>query len=168
MTKNIHSFLFRSLLAVFLLMAASASAVFVEDRLPDPEQEARAREIALEIRCLVCQNQSIMDSNAGLAKDLRGIVRERVLAGDTDDEVRQYLVDRYGDWVLLNPPFKLRTYLLWLGPLLIFIGGGFAMFLFLRRKNDVAGSPEAIQPLTEKEQAEIDRLLAPSEEEGTS
>ncbi|MBL4908033.1 MAG: cytochrome c-type biogenesis protein CcmH [Sneathiella sp.] len=151
-----------------MLLSTSAGAVFVENRLSDPKLEARAQVIAEGIRCLVCQNQSIMDSNADLAKDLRALVRERIQAGDSDDDVRQYLVDRYGDWVLLNPPFKLRTALLWIGPLLVFIGGGFAMFLFLRRRNDTAGITVAPKPLSEKEQAELDRLLTASDEESRS
>lgn len=142
-----------------LLVAATATAVFVEDRLSDPAQELRAREIAKGIRCLVCQNQSIMDSNADLAKDLRGVVRERVQAGDTDEDVRQYLVARYGDWVLLKPPFKLGTLVLWLGPILLFGGGAFAMFTFLRRKSSTTAFPGNSSPLSEAEKTELDALL---------
>ena len=108
-----------------------ASAVFVEERLDDPVLEARARGIAEGIRCLVCQNQSIMESNADLARDLRSLVRERVSAGDTDDQVRAYLVQRFGDWVLLNPPFKMRTVILWLSPFLLLLFGGLFIVIFL-------------------------------------
>ncbi len=107
-----------------------------------------------------------MDSNAGLAKDLREIVRERVQAGDSNAEVRQYLVNRYGDWVLLDPPFKMKTVLLWVGPFVVFAFGGIAMFLFLRRKGRAVDSKVAGATFTEDEQAELDRLLAASDEEG--
>lgn len=167
MIRKPHIFLLQLLLAGFLFATTNAGAVFVEERLDDPQQEARARDLAEGIRCLVCQNQSIMDSNAGLAKDLRGIVRERIAAGDSDDDVRQFLVSRYGDWVLLNPPFKLKTLLLWLGPLIVFICGAFAMILFLRRKNDAPVNGGIVKPLSAKEQEEIDHLLASSEENGS-
>src|SRR5690606_34587623 len=106
----------RELILALLLFAAPALAIGVDEPLPDPAQEQRAREISKSLRCLVCQNQSIEDSNATLAKDLRRIVRERVQAGDSDDQVREYLVARYGDWVLLKPPFNVRTAALWIGP----------------------------------------------------
>lgn len=138
-------------------IVTEASAVFVEKQLDDPAQETRAREISEGIRCLVCQNQSILDSNADLARDLRQIVRERVLAGDTDTEVRNFLVVRYGDWVLLDPPFKLRTAILWLGPLAIFIFGGIAVFVFVRGRSK--GDNTEIQPLTPEEQASLDEIL---------
>ncbi|MBE7636292.1 cytochrome c-type biogenesis protein CcmH [Sneathiella sp. P13V-1] len=142
-----------------LALSAPAFAIFVEERLPNAADEARAREIAEDIRCLVCQNQSIMDSNAGLAKDLRAIVREQVAAGKSDDEVREFLVVRYGDWVLLNPPLKTRTLILWASPFVLLVVGGFFMFRFLRRKNDRAETAAAPAPLTAEEQAELDKLL---------
>lgn len=134
------------------------SAVFIEERLEDPAQEERARDISEGIRCLVCQNQSILDSNADLAKDLRQVVRERIKLGDSDDEVRQFLVVRYGDWVLLNPPFKLRTFLLWFGPVIIFVIGLIALGLFVRRKSQEAKT-ETAAPLSAEEEAEIETLL---------
>ena len=142
-----------------LAVAAPAFAIFVEERLPNPEDEARAREIAEDIRCLVCQNQSIMDSNAGLAKDLRAIVREQVAAGKSDDEVREFLVVRYGDWVLLNPPLKTRTLILWASPFVLLVVGGFFMFRFLRRKSDRTATAVTPAPLSAEEQAELDKLL---------
>ncbi|MDF2366381.1 cytochrome c-type biogenesis protein [Sneathiella sp.] len=146
------------LLAPFIVL--SAASVFIEEKLDDPAQEARAREISGEIRCLVCQNQSILDSNADLAKDLRQIVRERISLGDTDDQVRSYLVERYGDWVLLNPPFKMTTLFLWLGPAAIFLFGAFAMIVFLRnRSRSVEG--ESTARLSAKEEVEIEQLLKP-------
>ncbi len=147
-------------IALSFSVVMTASAVFIEERLEDPAQEERAREISDGIRCLVCQNQSILDSNADLARDLRQVVRERILLGDSDDAVREYLVVRYGDWVLLNPPFKVRTYLLWFGPIIIFAIGLLALGLFVRRKSQEAVS-ETVAPLSAEEQAEIDSLLTP-------
>ncbi|WP_300302747.1 cytochrome c-type biogenesis protein, partial [Ferrovibrio sp.] len=99
-----------------LLAVMPAMAQHLDDRLADPALELRAREVSRELRCLVCQNQSIEDSNAPLARDLRRIVRERILAGDSDQAVLDYLVARYGEWVLLKPRFNLQNLLLWLGP----------------------------------------------------
>ncbi|MEH6545024.1 MAG: cytochrome c-type biogenesis protein [Sneathiella sp.] len=154
------SAIFRSgfIAAIFtVLVIASASAVFVEKQLDDPAQESRAREISEGIRCLVCQNQSILDSNADLARDLRQIVRERILDGDTDAEVKNFLVVRYGDWVLLDPPFKLRTAVLWLGPLAIFIFGGIAVILFVRGRGNV-DSTETVA-LTPEEEADFRQIM---------
>lgn len=153
--------IFRPLALALLLapfMVLSASSVFIEEKLEDPAEEARAREISGEIRCLVCQNQSILDSNADLAKDLRQIVRERISLGDSDAQVRSYLVERYGDWVLLNPPFKMTTLFLWLGPALIFLLGAFAMIVFLRNRNKVGGE-DVPAKLSSSEEAEIEQLL---------
>ena len=153
--------LFRSLFLVLSMvpfLAGPTVAVFIEEKLDDPALEARARDISAEIRCLVCQNQSILDSNADLAKDLRQIVRERIALGESDDQVRNYLVTRYGDWVLLDPPFKMTTLLLWIGPALIFILGAVLAFVFFKGRlyrsedSDQAG-------LTVEEEAEIKRLL---------
>jgi cytochrome c-type biogenesis protein CcmH len=143
------------LLAILLLLAAPALA---QDRpLPDPAQEARARELSHELRCLVCQNQSIADSNAPLAADLRQIVRERIAAGDSDDQVRDYLVSRYGDWVLLDPPFKLTTYALWIGPALLLLVGGIGVRLWLTRQAKRADVAPAA--LSAEEEARLARLL---------
>ncbi|MCG8492073.1 MAG: cytochrome c-type biogenesis protein CcmH [Sneathiellales bacterium] len=142
------------------LIPSLAGAIFVEERLTDPAKEERVREIADDIRCLVCQNQSIMDSNADLAKDLRAIVRERVAAGDSDDQVKEFLLVRYGDWVLLKPPFRMRTLILWLGPFAVFIGGAIATFLFLRRRSAPAGASQKAKPLSKEEQAAFDALMA--------
>ncbi|WP_340148868.1 cytochrome c-type biogenesis protein [uncultured Sneathiella sp.] len=156
MTTGVRSFILALLFVPMILL--SASAVFLEERLDDPEQEERAREISEGIRCLVCQNQSILDSNADLAKDLRQIVRERVALGESNDKVREFLVTRYGDWVLLDPPFKLRTVFLWLGPVLIFIIGAIAAIVFLRGRNR---QPDAEEPgeLTPAEEARLKNLL---------
>lgn len=122
------------LLAMALAMPPSALAVNPDEMLSDPVLEARARDISAELRCVVCQNQSIDDSDADIARDLRVIVRERLVAGDTDAEIRSFLVDRYGEFVLLRPRFAAHTLLLWLGPLLVFLGGAIGIYFLMRRK----------------------------------
>lgn len=148
------------LLIVFLPIGAAAIGVD-EKQLDDPALEAQAREIMKELRCLVCQNQSIEDSNADLARDLRVIVRERLEAGDSPDEVKTYLVDRYGDWVLLKPPFNVRTALLWAGPLLLLLLAGFAAWRFVRGPA-VSARPE---PLSAEEEARINAILDRKDED---
>ena len=145
-------------LAVLLAFAPPALAVEPGEILDDPALEARAREISKELRCLVCQNQSIDDSDAQLAKDLRVLVRDRLTAGDTDDEVRTFVVDRYGDFVLLRPPFKTSTLILWIGPALIFIAGAVGVFAWHRRRRDAVA--EAPPPLTTEERKRLDALLS--------
>jgi cytochrome c-type biogenesis protein CcmH len=136
-------------------VATPAVAVQPDEVLDDPALEARAREISKEVRCLVCQNESIDDSNAELARDLRLVVRERLLAGDSDDEVEQFLVDRYGEFVLLRPPFTAGNAVIWLaGPVLLIVGGAVA-FLFMRRRPETALD----RPLSETERAELERVL---------
>lgn len=122
---------------LFLVLGAvllAGATTVPEKRLPDPEQEARAQDIMAEIRCLVCQSESIANSNADLAADLRQVVRERVVAGDSKAEVKTYLQDRYGDWVLLEPPFKTTTVLLWLAPVLFLAIGAAIIFVGARRR----------------------------------
>lgn len=144
-------------LALLLLLAATpAGAVNPEEMLPDPAQEHRARELGRELRCLVCQNQSIDDSDADLARDLRLIVRERIQAGDSDGAVKQYLVERYGDFVLLKPPFRPGTWALWLGPLLILVAALAAAHVFYRRRRADAPAPAA---LSDEERRRLDALL---------
>lgn len=147
----------RALFAILLLLwTGPALAVGADEAmLPDPAQEARARGIMEDLRCLVCQNQSITDSNADLARDLRVIVRERVAAGESDGQVRQYMVDRYGDWILMKPPFNLRTAVLWLAPLLLLAAGGIGAWAFVRRQRPPA-APEALDAA---EQARLRALL---------
>ena len=119
--------------------------------------EARARDISAGLRCLVCQNQSIDSSNSELARDLRLLVRERLVTGDSDDEVRAYIVARYGDFVLLKPPFKPETYFLWFGPVLILALGALGVAVYLRRRPAAtAGGPKPLDP---EEQARLARLL---------
>lgn len=121
-----------------LSFAAPVYAVQPEEILDDPALEARARDLSKELRCLVCRNESIDDSSAGLAKDLRLLVRERLVAGDSDDETMDYIVDRYGEFVLLRPLLNAGNLALWFsGPILLIIGGATA-FVFMRRRPVVA------------------------------
>jgi cytochrome c-type biogenesis protein CcmH len=130
----------RWLVALLLLvsMAAPALAVRPDEVLADPALEARAREISEGLRCLVCQNQSIDDSEADLARDIRLIVRERLTAGDTDDQVRAFLVARYGEYVLLNPVIAPHTLLLWIAGPVVLLGGAIVVIVAARRKRKVA------------------------------
>jgi cytochrome c-type biogenesis protein CcmH len=140
-----------------VLLAGVAYAVDPDERLADPALEARARAISAELRCLVCQNQSIDDSNAPLARDLRLLVRERLSAGSTDAQVMRYIVDRYGEFVLLRPPFGLHTAILWLGPLALLAG---VAFMLLQRARNRPATAAATRPLTADEQRRLDDLLA--------
>ncbi|MCG8544643.1 MAG: cytochrome c-type biogenesis protein CcmH [Alphaproteobacteria bacterium] len=125
--------------------------------LDDPTQEARARALSADIRCLVCQNQSIDDSDASLAKDMRLLVREQIKDGKTDQQIRDFLVARYGDFVLLNPPVKRSTWLLWFGPLLVLIAGIASLALYFRsRAKQIAPAADG---LSADEQAQLDKLL---------
>jgi len=145
-------------LALLLIgMALPAAAVEPDEMLADPGLESRAREISQELRCLVCQNQSIDDSDAQLAKDLRLLVRERLKAGNSDRQVLDYVVSRYGDFVLLRPPFKLATYALWFGPAFILGLGVLAVIVFYRRRGLAA--LDAPAPLTADESRRLARLL---------
>jgi cytochrome c-type biogenesis protein CcmH len=141
---------------LLLLLAGPALAVGnPADMLPDPAQEARARAIGRELRCLVCQNESIEDSSADLARDLRLLVRERIRAGDSDAEVIAFIRDRYGDFVLLRPPFTAATAALWLSPALVLGGGVLAIWLVRRRGQ--AAPPDPL-PLSPEEQARLAAL----------
>ncbi|MGE0501438.1 MAG: cytochrome c-type biogenesis protein [Rhizobiaceae bacterium] len=123
-------------IGVFMAVAAiPASAVQPDEVLADPALEARARDISAKLRCMVCQNQSIDDSDADLAKDLRVLVRERLMAGDTDDEVIDFLVARYGEYVLLEPRFNLRNAALWAAPMVLLLGGGAVLLVMARRRS---------------------------------
>jgi cytochrome c-type biogenesis protein CcmH len=142
-------------LALALSLSSSAHAVEPSERLADPVLEARARAISQELRCLVCQNQSIDESDASLAHDLRLLIRKRLLAGDSDKQVIDYLVARYGVFVLLDPPFAPMTYLLWLGPPLLLLGGATALALRAWRRRPAAPPPA----LTAEERARAAVLL---------
>ncbi len=146
----------RSALAFFLLLSPlPAFAVNPDEVLSDPALEARARALSAQLRCMVCQNQSIDDSNAELARDLRLLVRERISEGDSDAAVIDYVVSRYGEFVLLRPRLRGETLLLWGAPILLFVGGAVAMALFVRRR---AGKAVG-EPLTAEEKAELEKLL---------
>jgi len=138
------------LLALLLFPALPASAIGrPEDMLPDPAAEARARQIGRELRCMVCQNQSIEESEADMARDLRLLVREQVARGATNRQVTEYIHARYGDFILLRPPFDVATFLLWGTPLLVLFGGG--MVIALRSRAPRA----ATAPLTEAERRRL-------------
>jgi cytochrome c-type biogenesis protein CcmH len=139
-------------------LAGSAHAVEPSEILKDPKLEGRAREISQKLRCVVCQNQSIDDSNAPLAKDLRVLVRERLTAGDSDTQTIGYIVARYGNFVLLKPPVQFNTLLLWLGPLLL---AGLAFFGFSRflKRQAVTPSAETTASLSADEEARLRDLL---------
>ena len=143
----------RLVFAALLLSSSLAFAVQPDEVLPDPAKEARARELSSELRCLVCQNQSIDDSDASLAKDIRVLIRERISKGESNDQVRDFLVSRYGDFILLKPPLKLETLLLWLSAPLTLLLGGLAVFLATRRGS--APTP-ALSAEEEKRLAEIE------------
>ena len=142
--------------AIFIFLSVTALAVGVDDRkLANPADEARAQELMKQIRCLVCQNQSIVDSDASLAKDLRMIVRERIVEGDTDAEVLEFMTSRYGDWVLLKPPFDGATVILWLSPILLLMIG----FYLVYRNQQKAKLSSAPAPLSKEERDQLAKLL---------
>ena len=141
------------------LIAATAAGVEPNEMLADRVLETRARAISKNLRCLVCQNQSIDDSNAPLARDLRIIVRERLVAGDSDTAVIDYVVARYGDFVLLKPPLKPVTYALWFGPVAIALAGAAAAAAFLRRRRTRATADAAPVALTPDERRRLEALL---------
>lgn len=139
----------------FLALAPQARAVEPDEVLKDPALEARARNLSKNLRCLVCQNESIDESNAGLAKDLRILLRERLVAGDSDEQAVQYLVDRFGEFVLLKPRFALHTLALWLGPFVLLAFG----ILFLYRARRRPGVAVAEAGLTDEEERQLKELL---------
>ena len=148
----------RPLIAATFLLAAFAGlagAVEPDEMLDDPVLEQRARDISQNLRCLVCQNQSIDDSNADLARDLRVIVRQRLVAGDSDEQVLQYVVDRYGDYVLLRPPVKPTTWALWFGPAAILLIAAAGLYVVARRRRP-GSAPKA---LSRKETARLRELM---------
>ena len=142
-----------------MMMGASAAyAVQPDEMMSDPAKEARARALSRELRCMVCQNQSIDDSEAPLARDLRLLVRERIAAGDSDPQVIDFLVARYGEFVLLKPRLEPHTLLLWLLPPLVLASGGLALWMHSRRRS--AAAAEAAVTLTPEEEARLKALMA--------
>ena len=165
----------RGAVCLYLLVTAMAAGVLLpgagvgivgpvvaattpDEILEDPELERRARALSKELRCLVCQNQSIDDSDADLARDLRRLVRERLIAGDSDDEIIDFVTQRYGDFVLLRPPVKPSTWGLWYGPPILFVVAGIGMVLYIRRRRNAPLTAE-VDELSAEEQAKLDRLL---------
>ncbi len=137
-----------------LLLAGTALAVKPNEMLADPKLEARARLLSEELRCMVCQNQSIDESDAELAADLRVLLRERLMAGDTDKQVMDYIVSRYGEFVLLKPPFNLRNALLWGAPVLILLAGGAFVLMSARSRRR-----QETTVLSKEEQDALDVIL---------
>jgi cytochrome c-type biogenesis protein CcmH len=148
-------------IVLWLVPAAHAIAVQPDEVLKDAAQEARARLLSKQLRCMVCQNQSIDDSDAPLARDLRILVRERLQAGDSNQQVLDFLVQRYGEFVLLRPRLHWRTALLWLAPPVLLIGGGLVLFLMARRRRTGAADPARPQggALTADEERRLAALI---------
>lgn len=147
------------LLTVLGLAATGARAVSPDEMLANPALETRARTLSTELRCMVCQNQSIDDSNADLARDLRVLVRERLTAGDTDEQVLNFIVARYGEFVLLKPRLMLSTILLWGFPVAALVAGAIAIVVSIRRRRR---SPLETAPLSDSEKKQLKKLLAAS------
>jgi cytochrome c-type biogenesis protein CcmH len=148
-------------LIVFMLCLSvwisPASAVQPDEILADPKLEERARELSVQLRCMVCQNQSIDDSDAPLARDLRILVRERLQAGDSNDEIIEFLVERYGEFVLLKPRFTEQTLILWIAPFIVLILGVFLMFLMLKKRKKAMQSSSVA--LSSQEQQRVEELV---------
>jgi len=151
-----------------LSISPPALAVQPDEIMTDPAKESRARELSRELRCMVCQNQSIDDSEAPLARDLRLLVRERIAAGDSDAQVMDFLVARYGEFVLLKPRVNSHTLLLWLLPPLALAGGGLALWAYNRRRATTAAEADASSSLSADEEARIEALLAREKASGVS
>jgi cytochrome c-type biogenesis protein CcmH len=144
-----------------LALVVPAFAVLPSEQLTDRRLEARARHISQELRCVVCENQTIDDSDAPLAHDLRVILRERLLAGDSDEQAKAYLVKRYGTYVLLKPPFQSDTIMLWLGPFLVLALGGAVVAFYLRGRASASPLPD----LSADERAKLADLMKPESAE---
>lgn len=158
MTSLKHVFAGGLMAAVAALFAGSVAAAEAEPTAFDPIAHQRVVEVSEQLRCLVCQNQSIAESNAELAVDLRNQVIEQVKAGKTNKEIIDFMVERYGDFVLYKPPFKMTTAILWLGPLALFVIGVGAFYVNLRRRKRLV--EEAVKPLSKEEQALASDLLS--------
>jgi cytochrome c-type biogenesis protein CcmH len=149
------------LVMLLSLFAVPAAAVEPDEMLADPKLEQRARDISAGLRCLVCQNQSIDDSNASLARDVRILVRERLTAGDSDEEAIAFMVDRYGEFVLLKPSFSRHNLILWVAPLLLLAAGAGALWRAQRRRAVKVGS-EPVDSLSEGERNRLKSLISDS------
>jgi cytochrome c-type biogenesis protein CcmH len=147
--------------AIWIAGLSAACAVQPDEIMADPVKESRARDLSRELRCMVCQNQSIDDSEAPLARDLRLLVRERIAAGDSDEQVIDFLVARYGEFVLLKPRLNSHTWLLWLLPPLALAGGGFVLWAHNRRRSrSGVAEDESLFRLSADEEARLERLIA--------
>jgi cytochrome c-type biogenesis protein CcmH len=138
------------------LWLSLAPALAQEAQLADPSLEQRARDLSREIRCVVCQSQSVSDSDADIARELRVLIREQIAVGKSDDDIRDYLVARYGDFVLFDPPFKASTYILWIGPFAVLVFAAVGVALFFRRRMQ---EPAHVSALNPDEQSRVARLL---------
>jgi len=141
-----------AMICALALAAGHAGAVLPDEQLRDPKLEARARTIGSELRCVVCQNQTIDDSDADLAHDLRVLVRQRLVAGDSDRQVIDFIVKRYGNFVLMKPPLNEETWLLWLGPVLLLAVGGVSVAIYWR------GRTRSLPSLSDSERAALDQV----------
>ena len=159
MSRRPFAFLLSALLLIALPVAVPA--VEPDEMLEDPALEARARALSLVVRCVVCQNESIDSSNAGIARDLRLLIRERLLAGDSDEEILVFLVERYGNFILLEPPVEPGTWLLWFGPGLVLLLGIATVILVLRRRPVAAGEPPPLSATERERLAQLTRDPAP-------
>jgi cytochrome c-type biogenesis protein CcmH len=146
----------RFVFAALVLWAGPVFAVQPDEILSDPALESRARHLSRELRCMVCQNESIDESNAPLAKDLRVLVRERLVAGDSDGQVIEYLVARYGDFVLLRPRFSAQNAVLWATPIVVLVLGGMLVAASMSRRRGTAADAS---PLTPEEETRVKALL---------
>ena len=144
----------RALAFMALAWLAIAPALAQEAQLADPQLEQRARDLSKEIRCVVCQSQSVADSDSDIAQELRVLIREQIAAGKSDQEIRDYMVARYGDFVLFDPPFKGSTYVLWLGPFAILVLAGIGVAIFFRRR-----AQDPVRALSADEHSRVERLL---------
>jgi cytochrome c-type biogenesis protein CcmH len=144
------------IIAAALLLVLAAPAFAQEQQLADPALEQRARDLSHEIRCVVCQSQSIAESDADIASDMRGLIREQIAAGRSDQEIRDYLVARYGDFVLFEPPFKATTYVLWIGPFALLLAAAIRVIFYFRRR---AAHPPVARELTAAERSRVAELL---------
>jgi cytochrome c-type biogenesis protein CcmH len=148
-----------ALLIALALLPFAAAGVTPDEMLRDPKLEARARELSAQLRCMVCQNESIDDSEASLARDIRAIVRTKITAGESDEAIKTFLVQRYGEFILLKPPLKIETVVLWCAPLLLLLAGGTAIYLAVRRRKGAVSTPG----LTDAESAKLSALIAEEE-----
>ena len=153
-----RAYLVAFIAALVFMLSVQAQAINPYEVLEDPVLEQRARALSQELRCVVCQNESIDDSNAELAKDMRRLVRQRVVQGDSDEDVLAYMVQRYGDFVLLRPQFKPLTYVLWFGPFLLLLCGAVVVRQYVRQQ-----TPKNPVPLSDAEQKEIAALMSASD-----